>query len=291
MRPALQELTRELADWRLAEYLDRSGARTSMTGRIVCKVGHANDRPILFLPDRELQPEIPFGTVDVSIDGKAHEADIVKIAVNVVRAKGGETNVLPSILRGWFGADAGRPGTAFQVAFEPEGAGLRLTPLGRRDRQSGAELWRSYSREQIPGLFGLEFRSVAWRQTGFIVEGNDVFLLVTLNKGTHPEAHRYQDRFIGPNQFQWQSQNRTTQKSKHGQLLQHHAQTAVRVHLFVRKDSKIGGRAAPFVYCGAVQFVDWEGEKPITVRWRLIEEVPHQLRAVLGVPPETSVGG
>ncbi len=239
MRAALQELTRELADWRLAEYLDRSGSHAGVPGRIVCKVSHTNGKPILFLPDRELHPEIPSGTVEVTIDGKPHEADFVKIAVNVVRAKGGESNDLPAILRGWFGADAGRPGTNFHVAFEPDGAGFRLVPLGRRDAPGAAELWRSYSREQIPGLFGLEFRSVAWRQTGFIVEGNDVFLLVTLNKGTHPEAHRYQDRFLGPDLFQWQSQNRTTQKSKHGQLLQHHSASGIRVHLFIRKDSKI----------------------------------------------------
>ena len=41
------------------------------------------------------------------------------------------------------------------------------------------------------------------------------------------------------------------------------------MHLLVRKLSKIGGKAAPFVYCGPVQFVSWDGDKPITVRWRL----------------------
>jgi hypothetical protein len=61
----------------------------------------------------------------------------------------------------------------------------------------------------------------------------------------------------------------------------------VRVHLFIRKDSKIAGRAAPFIFCGSVKFIDWEGEKPITVRWRLPEAVPKPLRAALGVPSET----
>ena len=225
-----------------------------MTGRIVCKVSHANGKPILFLPDRELQPEIPSGTVDVTIDGKPHEADFVKIAVNVVRAKGERTNVLPAILRGWFGADAGRPGTDFQVAFEPEGAGFRLVPLGRRDAQGQAELWRSYSREQIPGLFGFEFRGVPWKQTGFIVEGSDVFLLVTLNKGTHPEAHRYQDRFLGPDLFQWQSQNPNYAESPNAGSCSSTTRSEVHaVHIFVRKDGKIAGRAAPFINCGIVR--------------------------------------
>ncbi len=57
------------------------------------------------------------------------------------------------------------------------------------------------------------------------------------------------------------------------------------VHLFVRHAKKITGSGAPFVYCGAVQFVGWEGDAPITVRWRLPEPVPPALREALGVPP------
>jgi hypothetical protein len=46
---ALADLVRETVDWRLAEYLQREGDDAS---DIVCKVSHANGRPILFLPDR-----------------------------------------------------------------------------------------------------------------------------------------------------------------------------------------------------------------------------------------------
>jgi Domain of unknown function (DUF3427) len=55
------------------------------------------------------------------------------------------------------------------------------------------------------------------------------------------------------------------------------------VHLFVRKTSKIaGGGSAPFTYCGDVEFVEWEGEKPITVRWRLPEALPERVWQELG---------
>ncbi len=55
------------------------------------------------------------------------------------------------------------------------------------------------------------------------------------------------------------------------------------VHLFIRKTGKInGGKAAPFIYCGDVAFVDWEGEKPITVRWQVPEVVPQKLWKELG---------
>jgi hypothetical protein len=56
------------------------------------------------------------------------------------------------------------------------------------------------------------------------------------------------------------------------------------VHLFVRRTQKVQGQPASFVYCGEVAFVDWEGDAPITVRWRLAESVPEALREALLVP-------
>jgi Domain of unknown function (DUF3427) len=74
--------------------------------------------------------------------------------------------------------------------------------------------------------------------------------------------------------------------SRAGRELSWHREEGIRVHLFVRLAKKIQGAAAPFVYCGAVDFVDWEGDAPITVRWRLPEPVPEGLRTALDVPSE-----
>ena len=42
------------------------------------------------------------------------------------------------------------------------------------------------------------------------------------------------------------------------------------VELFVRKRAKTsGGKTENYIYCGAVDFVDWQGNLPITVRWKL----------------------
>jgi hypothetical protein len=38
------------------------------------------------------------------------------------------------------------------------------------------------------------------------------------------------------------------------------------------------------VYCGDVQFVEWRGEKPIIVQWKLPEAVPARLHGDLAVP-------
>jgi hypothetical protein len=128
-RELFQELTRELTDWRLGEYLDRQ--QDPMDG-IVCKVSHANGRPILFLPDRTTQPGIPEGWTAVDIDGEPYEANFVKVAVNVVRHPGNPRNELPTILRRWFGADVGLPGTNSHVTFQRTGAGWKLEPAGQR---------------------------------------------------------------------------------------------------------------------------------------------------------------
>jgi len=59
----------------------------------------------------------------------------------------------------------------------------------------------------------------------------------------------------------------------------------ITVFLFVRPRSKTrDGKAMPFVFCGQVEFEGWNGDKPITVMWRLRESVPARLHSELGVP-------
>ena len=129
-------------------------------------------------------------------------------------------------------------------------------------------------------------RKHTWNQ-GFIAADGHLFLLVTLEKGGLNKDHRYEDHFLSADRFQWQSQNKTKQESKHGQLICDHRQAGVDVHLFVRKRKVLDGKAAPFVYCGSVDFESWEGEQPISVKWGLREPVPAALCATLDVPTES----
>jgi len=112
----------------------------------------------------------------------------------------------------------------------------------------------------------------------------EIFLLVTLAKDDMNADHRYVDHFVSDREFAWQSQNRTTQASKHGQLLRNHQARGHRVHLFVRPTKKTGSKPTAFVYCGQVDFLSWEGEAPISIRWQLLEPVPATLQNVLSVP-------
>lgn len=157
---------------------------------------------------------------------------------------------------------------------------------GKKQKAAKIERWQEYSREQIPPFFGLEFSKARW-EMGLVpfAEHGQVFLLVTLEKRTMAKSFRYADYFLSPSLFHWESQNRTTQDSKHGRLLRNHAAQGVDVHLFVRAQKKLrSGNAAPFIYCGPVLFESWKSEEPIKVIWRLGEPVPVHLREVLKVP-------
>jgi hypothetical protein len=303
----LQELVRELAEWRLTEYLDR--AKRQSSGAYTLKVSHASGKPILFLPSGDERADLPTGWTDLRIDGAAYSANFVKVALNVVRRADqpeGE-NELPRILRGWFGPDAGAPGTRHAVELEQKDDGAwELRPIGRREGQ--LQLWRAYAREEIPPLFGLEFSTAIWN-VGYVRRNGHIFLLTTLDKAGHGSEFQYKDHFVSPTEFEWQSQKprpargakspsasawgwgptrierSTAQASADGQDIRHHAQRDIPVHLFVRAQKKLpGGGAAPFVYCGDVTFVSWHGDRPITVRWRLPEAVPERLRGELRVP-------
>jgi hypothetical protein len=118
LREAFRDMVREIVDWRLAEYLQRPGKIQSAEDGFVCRVIQSGGRPILKLPDRRNNESIPEGWVDLYADDKQYRANFVKVAVNVVALRDSKENVLAEILRGWFGPNAGQPGTRFQVVIE-----------------------------------------------------------------------------------------------------------------------------------------------------------------------------
>src|SRR5215213_7747981 len=98
------------------------------------------------------------------------------------------------------------------------------------------------------------------------------------------EEHRYEDAFLSPTEFRWQSQNRTARDTAMGRKIQNHQAEATKIHLFVRAAAKVSGRTQPFAYAGALEFQRWDGDKPITVWWRLPSAIPIGLRRELHVP-------
>jgi SOS-response transcriptional repressor LexA len=101
----------------------------------VAKVIQSRGKPFLKLPTVDEEPGRPDGPVLVRLpDGREWEFRFVKIACNVAGPRGsnvGDTlpNELPTLLREWFGPDAGLPGTSFEVEFHREGDAWLIAPI------------------------------------------------------------------------------------------------------------------------------------------------------------------
>ena len=133
LRSTFESMTEELVDWRLAAY--------SKSRRLVepgnsdvafeAKVSHAGGRAILFLPDKAKIPGRPMGPVVVRLPDNAEwEFKFVQIACNVAKpVVDGKDNELNSLLRSWFGKNAGLPGTDFKVMFEQKEGQWFARPL------------------------------------------------------------------------------------------------------------------------------------------------------------------
>jgi superfamily II DNA or RNA helicase/HKD family nuclease/diadenosine tetraphosphate (Ap4A) HIT family hydrolase len=177
LRDEFQTIVRELAEWRIADHLGGRATTTDHELRLLCPVIQTNGKPILKLPDRTRVDGVPEGTLEVRINDVVHEVRFVKQYINVIHIAGADTNVLPEIVRGWFGEQAGQPGTKFAVAFEldedgwsakaaePGESGARveraseLTPPLRVIGTDGAELDASYQVEAVGGRIELIYHS------------------------------------------------------------------------------------------------------------------------------------
>ena len=132
-RGAFEQLTGELVDCRLAQYarsrLPKNGNKVG-DGKafFVARVTHSGGKPSLILPRVEDEPGRPMGPITVRLpDGKKWLFRLVKMACNSagpqsegVAEAGRATNQLGTLLRDWFGENAGLPGTRFEVKFTQE---------------------------------------------------------------------------------------------------------------------------------------------------------------------------
>ncbi|MGC4379363.1 DEAD/DEAH box helicase [Fictibacillus sp. Mic-4] len=118
----------------------------------------------------------------------------------------------------------------------------------------------------------------SFRGSGLLTNGNEYFLFIDLHKEENvKESINYKDKFINPHEFQWQSVNTTTQQSERGKNIIFNKQRGINLHLFIRKYRKIDGKTEPYIYIGKGNSIYFEGEKPITVRMELENEVPPNL--------------
>ncbi|MBK8974857.1 MAG: DUF3427 domain-containing protein [Planctomycetes bacterium] len=265
-----EELARELIDWRLAEYVSGLGADRRVVLDVVGEPGGWVLRPLRVGSLRGMtSPGVSF-----EVEGEVYAGQVGEIGLTRLwRPEGDGANELPDVLERWFTSDHGVLESGARVAMEGGGHRFRLTPEVRvrpsaEATRAGLVVGHSYPREKIPPSFGEEFNQGKWHSGVVSVEGA-VVLLVTLDKSGKAAEHRYVDGFETPTRFVWESQRKSRRDQPAGERLRDHRARGLAVHLFVRRGKLRGRTAAPFTYCGEVDFADWEGDAPITVRWDL----------------------
>ena len=118
----------------------------------------------------------------------------------------------------------------------------------------------------------------SFRGSGLIANGKEYFLFIDLHKEEDiKESINYKDKFIDSKYFQWQSPNATSQSSDRGQNIIFNKQKGINLHIFVRKYREIDGATEPYIYIGKGDVIEYEGEKPITVKMELEHEMPVNL--------------
>lgn len=102
---------------------------------------------------------------------------------------------------------------------------------------------------------------------------------ITLNKSEKDfsPSTLYEDYAINEKLFHWQTQSRTSVKSPTGQRYINHKKTGNTIALFVREYKKENGYTAPFTFLGTCEYVKHSGDRPISIVWRLKEEIPPAL--------------
>lgn len=133
LRGFFEMMTEELVDWRLAAYSKSRRLAETTDGDLSfeAKVSYSGGKAILFLPEKTKIPDRPVGLINVLLPNNVEwEFKFAKVACNVAKTVGGgRTNELSTLLRSWFGENAGLPGTDFKVSFESKGGLWHIRPL------------------------------------------------------------------------------------------------------------------------------------------------------------------
>ncbi|MEX0742300.1 MAG: DUF3427 domain-containing protein, partial [Phycisphaeraceae bacterium] len=104
---------------------------------------------------------------------------------------------------------------------------------------------------------------------------------VTLHKTeeAYSPTTMYEDYAISDRLFHWQSQSTTSVDSPTGKRYINHKQVGYTPLLFVREHKYLpGGLASPYRYLGPAEHVRHEGDRPISIVWRLKYPIPVRLQ-------------
>lgn len=132
------------------------------------------------------------------------------------------------------------------------------------------QIHAQYTRVEILAAVGEGTSAITpqWREGVYDAKGAGADLLAfTLDKtsGDFSPTTRYRDYAISPNIIHWESQSGTRADSPTGRRYQNHRAMDRSILLFVR----VRADERAFWFLGAADYVAHEGERPMSITWRL----------------------
>jgi len=137
-----------------------------------------------------------------------------------------------------------------------------------------------YTREQILSAFGFNTfnkKSKIKEGVAFSKEKNTELLFITLDKSTKDFSPTtlYEDFALSDKIFHWQTQNLVSPDKGKGLTYINHLKEEKKILLFVREKSEDEyGNTMASVFLGEGKLIEYNGSKPMSIKWELNEPMP-----------------
>jgi len=131
-----------------------------------------------------------------------------------------------------------------------------------------------YQREEILAALDFPRKPNSFREgVWYSPERNVDVFFVTLKKSEadYSPTTMYRDYPISPTLFHWQSQSTTSLNSPTGRRYVDGTSTVL---ILIRHEQKDGFGTSPYLFAGPATYVSHEGDRPISITWRLEHPLP-----------------
>ncbi|MDI1234035.1 MAG: DUF3427 domain-containing protein, partial [bacterium] len=151
--------------------------------------------------------------------------------------------------------------------------------------QQPLKIHSRYTRDQILVAFNMNtFEKVSSNRIGVgVAENKDLktellFINLIKSEENFSPTTMYDYYAINEYLFHWQSQNSAGPETSKGMSYIEHEKNQKRILLFVREKSKDEyGNTMGYVFVGEGNLKDYNGSKPMNIKWELNEPLPHYL--------------
>lgn len=142
------------------------------------------------------------------------------------------------------------------------------------------EPYCTYTRAQA--LASLDYWNISSEGSTRQKEKKTTCLFITLNKSNnyYSPSTSYHDYSINSWLFHWQTQNATAPDSTVGKRYINHRYQHENILLFVREAKEDRFGSISFTYLGAADYVSHEGSKPMSIVWKLHNQIPAKFMKV-----------